>query len=221
MKKLIFAFAITSMFAPVAFAQTPTPPPRTTAASAPAPGGSTGGASGAATGGTGAEGKLAYIDTGKFPTEINELKGRIESLNAEFDPKKKEVQAEEEALASLKDKINKQGATVSVQVRTQWVEEATDKEKALTRKKEDYNQMAQKRTSEVIMPVYDKVNRFFEGYCQQRGIVMVLEGNVAQQQGILLFAIQATNITDDFIKEYNKANPAPAGAAASTAPKKP
>jgi len=218
MKNLIFAFAITSMFALAAFAQTPTPPARTTtAASAPAPA-STGGSAGAPTGGTGAEGKLAYINTGKFGSDIGELKVKIEALNSEFDPKKKEVQAEEEALNNLKNKINTQGAAVSVQVRAQWVDEASDKEKSLNRKKEDYSQIGQRRLAEVTQPVYDKVGKFLESYCQQRGIVMVLEGGAAQQAGILLFAAQATDITDDFIKEYNKANPA---GAASPAAKKP
>jgi outer membrane protein len=221
MKKLIFAYAITSMFALAVFAQTPTPPPRTnTTASAAAPSASTGGAAGATTGGTGAEGKLAYIDTGKFGTDINELRAKLESLNAEFDPKKKEVQAAQEALDGLKERINKQGATVSVQVRTQWAEEAGDKEKSLTRLKEDYNQLGQRRLTEVTQPVYEKVGKFLETYCQQRGIVMLLENEAALRAGILIFAAQATNITDDFIKEYNKANPAPAGAAAP-APKKP
>lgn len=214
MKKLIFAFAITSMFALAGFAQTPKPPARTaTAASAPAPGESAGASAGAPAGGTGAEGKLAYINTGKFSTDINELKSKLESLNAEFDPKKKEVQTEEDALNNLKNKINTQGATVSGQVRAQWVDEATDKEKTLNRKKEDYNAIGQRRLAEVTQPVYDKVGKFLEGYCQQRGIVMVLEGGAAQQAGILLFAAQATDITDDFIKEYNKANPAAGGAA--------
>jgi outer membrane protein len=216
MKKLIFAFAITSMLTLAVFAQTPTPPPRTTtAASAPAPGASTG----APTGGTGAEGKLAYINTGKFGSDINELKVKIDALNAEFNPKKTEVQAEEDALTNLKNKITTQGGTVSAQVRAQWVEEAGDKEKTLNRKKEDYNQMGQRRLAEVTQPIYDKVGKFLEGYCQQRGIVMVLEGGAAQQAGILLFASQATDITDDFIKEYNKANPAAAGATPQAAKK--
>ncbi|HEY8459290.1 MAG TPA: OmpH family outer membrane protein [Blastocatellia bacterium] len=214
MKKLIFAFAITSMFALAVFAQTPTPPAKNTPA-APAPSAS----SAAPTGGTGAEGKLAYINTGKFTSEINELKNKIDALNAEFEPKKKEVQAEEEALNSLKNKISTQGSTVSAQVRNQWAEEAADKEKALNRKREDYSQIGQKRLAEVTQPVYDKVGKFLEAYCQQRGIVMVLEGGAAQQAGILLFAAQATDITDDFIKEYNKANPAPAGAAPQAAKK--
>jgi outer membrane protein len=215
MKKLIISFAITSMFAPAAFAQTPTPPVRTPAA-APASSASTG----APTGGTGAEGKLAYINQGKFSSDINELRGKLEAFNAELDPKRKEVQAEEDTLNNLKNKINTQGATVSAQVRAQWVEDATDKEKALNRKKEDYNQLGQRRLAEVAQPVYDKVTKFLDTYCQQRGIVMVLEIGAAQQAGVLIFASQATDITEDFIKEYNKANPAPAGAAAP-APKKP
>ncbi|HZF40133.1 MAG TPA: OmpH family outer membrane protein [Blastocatellia bacterium] len=215
MKKLIFAFAITSMFALAVFAQTPAPPPRSTTAAVAAPSAS----AGAATGGTGAEGKLAYINTGKFTSDISELKVKIDALNAEFESKKKEVQAEDDALNSLKNKINTQGATVSVQVRSQWAEEAADKEKSLTRKKEDYSQVGQRRLAEVTAPVYEKVGKFLETYCQQRGIVMVLEGGAAQQAGILLFAAQATDITDDFIKEYNKSNPAAAGAAPQAAKK--
>ncbi len=213
MKKLIFAFAITSLFALAVFAQTPTPPSRP-AAAASAPTAS------APTGGMGAEGKLAYINTAAFSNGIGELKVKLDALNGEFEPKKKEVQGDEDYLNNLKNKIQTQGSTVSVQVRTQWVEEATEKEKLLTRKKEDYNAMGQKRLAEVTQPIYDKVGKFLESYCQQRGIVMVLEGGAAQQAGILLFAAQATDITDDFIKEYNKANPAP-GAAAAPAAKKP
>jgi outer membrane protein len=214
MKKMIFAFAITSMFAPAAFAQTPQPS-RTTAA-APAPSASTG----APTGGTGAEGKLAYINQGRFSADINELRAKLDAFNTELDPKRKEVQGEEDALNNLKNKINTQGATVSAQVRNQWVEEASDKEKALNRKKEDYNLLGQRRLAEVAQPVYEKVTKFLDAYCQQRGIVMVLEVGAAQQAGILIFASQATDITEDFIKEYNKANPAPGGAA-SPAVKKP
>ena len=95
-------------------------------------------------------------------------------------------------LDGLKEKINKQGATVSVQVRTQWVEEAADREKALNRMKEDYNQLGQRRLAEVTQPVYEKVGKFLETYCQQRGIVMLLENEASLRAGILIFAAQAT-----------------------------
>lgn len=212
MKKMIFAFAVTTVLALAVFAQTPTPPSRpATTTAAPA--------AGAAAGGTGAEGKLAYINTAAFSASINELKVKIDTLNSEFEPKKKEVQSDEDYLNNLKNKINTQGSTVSVQVRNQWVEEATDKEKLLTRKKEDYNAMGQKRVAEITQPVYDKVGKFLETYCQQRGIVMVLDGGAAQQAGILLFAAQATDITEDFIKEYNRANPSASSSTPATAKK--
>ncbi len=211
MKRMLIAFAICGMLALAAFAQTPTPPSR------PAPGGAAAATGG---GGTGAEGKVAYVNTAAFRQGIGELKVRLDALNNEFDPKKKEVQSLEEDLNNLKNKIQTQGSTVSPQVRNQWVEEATEKEKTLKRKAEDYDQLGQKRLAEVSQPIYEKVGKFLEQYCQQRGIVMVMEGGAAQQAGILIFATPATDITEDFMKEYNKANPggsAPTGAA----PKKP
>lgn len=215
MKKMIFAVAIATAFAVTAWAQTPTPPARP-ASSAPA-----GGAAAAPGGGTGAEGKVAYINTAAFRQGINELKVKLDGLNGEFEPKRKEVQSLEEQINNLKNKIQTQGATVSVQVRSQWAEEAAELEKTYKRKAEDYDAFGQKRLAELSQPTYDKVGKFLEGYCQQRGIVMVLEGGAAAQAGIILFAAQATDITDDFIKAYNAANPGGAGAAAAPAARKP
>ena len=210
MKKMILAFAISGLCSLAILAQTPTPPARpTTTSSAPA----------ATPGGTGAEGKVAYINTAQFRQGINELKVKLDALNTEFDPKKKEIQALEEELNSLKNKVQTQGSTVSPQVRNQWVEEATEKEKTLKRKAEDYQSLADKRLAEVSQPIYEKVGKLLETYCQQRGIVLVMEGGAAQQAGVLIYAAQTTDITDDFMKEYNKVNPAAAAAApAPTSP---
>ena len=214
MRKMIFAVAIVSAFALSALAQTPTPPARA-AATAPAGTAASGG------GGTGVEGKVAYINTGAFRQGINELKVKLDGLNGEFEPRRKEVQALEEEINNLKNKIQTQGGTVSVQVRNQWAEEAADKEKTYKRKAEDYDAFGQKRLAELSQPTYDKVGKFLEGYCQQRGIVMVLEGGAAAQAGIILFAAQATDITDDFMKAYNAAYPGGAGAAPAATTKRP
>jgi outer membrane protein len=213
MKKLTIAIAICSLLSIAAFAQTPTPPSRpATTTSAPA-------ASAPSTsGGSGAEGKVAYLNTAQFRQGIGEYKIKIDALNAEFEPKKKEVQALEEEVNNLKNKIQTQGSTVSPQVRGQWIDEATEKEKILKRKAEDYEQLGNKRLAEISQPVLEKIGKFLESYCQQRGIVFVMEGGAAQQAGVLIFAAPTTDITDDFMKEYNKANPA--GAAPAAAPAK-
>ena len=72
-----------------------------------------------------------------------------------------------------------------MQVRNQWVEEATEKEKTLKRRAEDYDALGQKRLADVSQPVYEKVSKFLEQYCTQRGIILVLEGGAAQQAGVL------------------------------------
>lgn len=209
MKKLCLAFAIIAAMAIAAFAQTP-PPPKPAAGGA-APAATTGG------GGTGAEGKLAYVNTARFGPGINELKEKLEVLNAEFAPKQKELEGLEAEINNLKSKIQNQGNTVSAQVRNQWVEEGTEKERLLKRKAEDYQAMGNKRQAELTQPIYEKIGKFLEGYCQQRGIVMVLEGGAVQQTGVVLYASTATDITEDFMAQYNKANPG----SGTAAPKKP
>jgi len=210
MKRLFIAVAMVGLLALAAFAQTPTPPSRTAAANP---------ASAAATGGTGAEGKVAILNTGLFRQGINELKVRLDGLNNEFEPRKKEYEALENKVNDLKNKIQTQGNTVSAAVRNQWVEDGTESEKRLKRMGEDLQGLADKRLQEVSQPVYDKIAKVLESYCQQRGIVMVLDAGAAQQAGVLLFAQAATDITQDFMTEYNKINPA--GAASAAAPKKP
>lgn len=209
MKRLFIAFAIVAALSLAAFAQTQAPPSR------PASGGA---APAAATGGIGAEGKIAYINTARFRVGVNELKEKMDALNIEFDPKRKEVEALESEVNNLKNKIQTQGNTVSAQVRNQWVEEGTEKERKLKRLAEDYEALGQKRQAEVQQPVFEKIGKFLESYCQQRGIVMVLEGGAVQQTGVVLYAALASDITEDFMVQYNKANP---GSGAAAAPKKP
>jgi Skp family chaperone for outer membrane proteins len=213
MKKLVLVSAICSSFAIAAFAQTPTPPSRTTAASS-APAGS------APSGGTGAEGKVAYINVAQFERDIGELKVKIEALYTEFKPKNDEIKGEEEALNSLRSKISNQGGTVSPQVRAQWQDELAQKEKNLKRKAEDYSALGQRKLTEIAQPIYDKITDYMKQYCQQRGIVLVLDAGRSLQAGVLVWGSQGADITKDFIDEYNKAHPS-GSAAAAPATRKP
>jgi outer membrane protein len=202
MRKLALFAALCSLFSLSAFAQTPTPRTNAPAGNAAAP-----------AGGTGAEGKIAILNTSAFRAGINELKVKLDSLNAEFDPKNKELEDLANKINGLKNQIQSQGTTVSQQVRDQWVEQGAEYEKTYKRKAEDYEALAKKRADEVTSPIYQKIGNFLQQYSQQRGFAMVIDGVAAQQSGLLLYAVQATDITDDFMKEYNRANPAAAGAA--------
>ena len=197
-RQFIVAAALCSFFSLAAFAQTPAP--RNTAAPATA-------------GGLGAEGKIAIVNTSAFSSNILELKAKLEGLQSEFDPKRKEVEAVQNKINNLKNQIQNQGSTVNASTRDKWVEEGTEAEKNLKRMVEDYEALAKKRGDEVTTPIYTKIGNFLQQYAQQKGIAMVVDGVAAQQNSILLWAAPTTDITEDFIKEYNKANPAPAGGA--------
>ncbi|HEX4950886.1 MAG TPA: OmpH family outer membrane protein [Blastocatellia bacterium] len=201
MKKILLTVAILSLFAVAALAQTPRP-----AGGAPA-------APAQPTGGTGAEGKIAIINSSLFESDIAELKVKLEALSAELDPKRKEIETEQNEYNRIKNDIQTKGGTVTAQVRDQWVEQATELEKRIKRKAEDYEALAQKRLGESTQATYGKISEALSKYASSKGIAVVIDGVVAQQQRFLLWALPTTDITADFIKEYNAKNPAPASAA--------
>lgn len=203
MKKMFSAVALVALLTLVATAQTPRPSGNT---GAPA-------ASAQPAGGTGAEGKIAIINSSAFDSEIGELRIKLEALGAELEPKRKEIETQQSEFTRIKNDIQTKGGTVTAQVRDQWVEQATDLEKRIKRMVEDYESMAQKRVGEATQPTYQKISDALNKYAASKGIAIVIDGVVAQQQRFLLWAVPTTDITTDFIKEYNAKNPVPASAA--------
>ena len=203
MKQIFLTVAVLSCLALAVTAQTPRPTGGTPAAGTAAP----------PTGGTGAEGKIAIINSSAFDAEIGELRVKLEALAAELDPKRKEIEGQQNEFTRIKNDIQTKGGTVTAQVRDQWVEQATDLEKRIKRMAEDYEAMAQKRVGEATQPTYAKISDALNKYASTKGIAVVIDGMVAQQQRFLLWAQPTTDITTDFIKEYNAKNPAPASAA--------
>ncbi len=201
MKKIVFLCSLISLLAITALAQTPRP--GGTAAAAP-------------TGGQGAEGKIAVVNSSAFNAEILELRSRLEALGAELDPKRKAIEGIAKQIEDLKTKVQAQGGTVNEQTRAQWIEQGQELEKNDKRLREDYEALVTKRMAEVATPVYTKISEALSKYAQARGIAIVIDGVAAQNGQLLLYALPSTDITTDFVKEYNKANPgaaAPAKAA--------
>jgi Skp family chaperone for outer membrane proteins len=203
MTKIFFTVTVLLLLTLAGIAQTPRPTGGTAsqAAAAQPPGG------------TGAEGKIAIINSSAFDGEIGELRVKLEALAAELDPKRKEIEAKQAEFNTLKTDIQTKGGTVTAQVRDGWVEKATDLEKTIKRMAEDYEAMANKRVGEATQPTYAKISDALNKYAASKGIAIVIDGVVAQQQRFLLWALPTTDITTDFIKEYNAKNPVPASAA--------
>jgi outer membrane protein len=189
------AFAISVLLSIVAFAQTPAPP-RSTPQTAPA-----------SEGGTGAQGKIAIINTAAFRSGIDELRVKLEALSKEFEQQYTELQGLQKQIEDLKNKVQAPSPAVQPSVRKGWIEQGTELEKALKRKTEDYQILFQKRMDVVVGPIWGKINNFLGQYSQQHDIVLVLEQEVAESSNLLVWRAPVAEITEDFIKEYNKANP--------------
>src|SRR5262245_27917309 len=194
--RIPLAFAISALLSLVAFAQ-PTPQPPRSAPQNPAASG----------GGSGAQGKIAIINTAAFRVGIGEFKTTLEALNKEFEPKNNELQGLQKQIDELKNKVQSQGPTVQPSVRDGWMDQGVELEKTLKRKSEDYQTLFQRRAQEVVGPIWDRINKFFDQYCQQRNIAMVLERQVAENSNLLVWNTPLAEITDDFMSEYNKAHP--------------
>ncbi len=198
-RSILFAFAITVLLSLVAFAQTPTPPPRSTPQTAAA-----------SEGGTGAQGKIAIVNTAAFRVGIDELRIKLEALGKEFEPQSKELEGLQKQIDELKNKVQTQGPAVQPTVRNGWMEQGAQLEKSLKRKSEDYQTLFQRRGQELAEPILGKINIFFGQYSRQHNIVLVLEREIAESSNLLVWWAPAVEITEDFIKEYNKANPSSA-----------
>jgi Skp family chaperone for outer membrane proteins len=199
--RIPLAFAICALLSLAASAQnTPQPSPATSK-------------SPAADGGTGAQGKVAIVNTAAFRAGIGEFKTTLEALNKEFEPQNNELAGLQKQIEELKNKVQTEGPKVQPSVRDGWMEQGAELEKALKRKSEDYQALFQRRGREVVGPISDKINKFFGQYCQQRNIIVVLERQVAESSNILVWMRPDAEITQDFINEYNKAHPSstPAG----------
>jgi len=164
-----------------------------------------------------ASGRVAVLYTDQFWQGIGEFKVKLDGLNLELEPKRKEIAALEEEIQNLKKSFQTK-PPATPQLRLKWEEEVAEKEKIFKRKTEDFNHFGEKRLAELSQPVSEKVRKFIESYCKENGIVLCIEGTSAAQAGFLIWSDQAIDITSDFMAQYNKANPAPQST--SSGPKK-
>jgi Skp family chaperone for outer membrane proteins len=155
--------------------------------------------------------KLGIIELAAFRSEITELKLKYEKLQAEFGPKQRELEAIQSSIGA-KQKTLQETPNLTQQQAAKLQAEIQDLQREGQRKTEDAQAQAQKREQEETGAIYDKISKFLEKYCAEKGITHVLEAGRLREGGLVVYAAPASFITDDFIKAYNKANPATAAA---------
>jgi outer membrane protein len=169
------------------------------------------------------DGKIAMLNTQVFPGQILELKQKYEQVDAQFKPRSDKIKADQTRLDAIKNELSVKGPTMPADKVAQLQAEGADLEKQIKRDIEDARADLAKAEDRATKPVREKLFQFLQGYAQQRGIVLIINSAGVAQTGSIAYANPASDITEDFIKEYNKANPVPVAPATPqpAAPKKP
>ena len=169
------------------------------------------------------DGKVAVINTQVFPGMVLELKQKYEQVNNQFKDRFQKLQALAEQMKGMENDLRTKQGVLAPDKYQELQANYTDLKKRGEREQEDFNADADKALDAATKPVRDKMTQFLNTYAAQKGIVVVINLAGAAQSGSLAYWNPGLDITDDFVAEYNKANPV-AGVTAtppSTQPKAP
>jgi Skp family chaperone for outer membrane proteins len=167
------------------------------------------------------DGKIAVVNTQAFPGGIGELKQKYDQVDKQFQPKYQQLQTAEAQLKQMENDIQTKCPQLTQDKCQELQNNYTETKRKATRDFEDLKAEYEKAVDTATKPVRDKLYQFLNNYATQRNIVLVINLAGAAQTGTLAYWNPGTDITDDFITEYNKANPVPGAPAAAPPAKKP
>jgi Skp family chaperone for outer membrane proteins len=156
------------------------------------------------------KGKIAVINTAAFQEKIGEFKSKIEGLNRQFEPRVKELQTLADKINALENTVKTQNQVLGAAKTAEMTEQIGTMKKEYQRKAEDLQADAGRARDRAFEPISEKLGKFAEGYTKKHGIVLLVDIANAMQAGTVLWYDPRTDVTQDFINEYNKANPAAA-----------
>jgi outer membrane protein len=155
--------------------------------------------------------KVAIVNIQQAIANTNEGKKELEALQQKYSPKQAALQAQNDEVENLKKQLETQGPKLSDEERNNRIKVATDKQKALQRNYEDFQNEVQQSEQEVLSRLGKKMLDVMEKYAKDNGYAMVLD--VSNPQTPVLYASPTTNITKDLVDAYNSASPVAAPAA--------
>lgn len=153
------------------------------------------------------KGKVAVVNTAAFQEKVQEFKQKIESLNRQFEPRVKEVQGLADKINALETTLKSQSGVLTPARVAEMTENLDTMKRDYQRKTEDLQAEAGRARDKAFEPITGKLSKFAEDYTAKRGVVMLIDLANGVQSGTVLWYDPRSDVTQDFINEYNKANP--------------
>jgi Skp family chaperone for outer membrane proteins len=161
------------------------------------------------------DGKIAVINTTVFPGAIGELKIKYEQIDGQFKDRYQKLQGVETQLKTMENDLRTKGQAMTADKLQELQTSYDDLKKRGQRDFEDLKAEYDKTIDTATKPIRDKLYQFLQTYASQRGITVMINLAGAAQAGVLAYWNPGTDVTEDFVAEYNKANPV----AGATAPR--
>jgi Skp family chaperone for outer membrane proteins len=154
--------------------------------------------------------KIAVINTGAFQEQIGEFKAKLEALNKQFEPRIRELDQLGTQIKTREDTLKTQGPTLTPAKVAELTEQVESMKREYQRKGEDLQADGGKARDLALQPVSEKLERFAKDYTARKGITVLVDLANAFNSGLIVWYDTRLDVTEDFVKEYNKANAAPA-----------
>ncbi len=146
--------------------------------------------------------KIAVVNLSVALTATKDGKKATLDLDKKFEPQQKEVQAQESEVARLTDQLQKSGAVLSDDARTELQEDLAAKQKKLDRYKQDAQEAVAHEEQKLVETLGQKLLVFIKKYAKDNGYTLVLD--VGNPNTPVLYNETTYDVTADLIASYDK-----------------
>ena len=163
--------------------------------------------------------KVAIIMFQVAVAQTNEGQRNFADVQKKFEPKRAQLKTLSDDIDSRKKQLQAQGDKLSPTETAAQTKKIDEETKELQRSAEDAQNDYQQAIGEMYNTLASKVFDSVQTYAKEQGFTLVLDAS--QQQSPVLWAAEATNITQPVIALYNTKSGVPAPPAQSAVPAAP
>jgi len=160
-----------------------------------------------------AEGKIGIVDFQRLGMESPQGKTIQDSMRAEFAPRQRTLQAQEQSIKAKQEKLQKDGATMSEDQRVRAEKDLRDSARDLQRAEGEFNDDVTARRNEELSKLQRALLEEVRTYAKAQNYDVVLSGEA------VVYATQAYDITPAILSALEAH--APAGSRSAPPPAKP
>jgi outer membrane protein len=149
--------------------------------------------------------KIGYVDAQKVLDSTKAGKKAKDSMEEFVKSRQKIIDLDESDIKQLQDDLNRQSAVLSADARREKEENLQRKVMEYQKRAGDLNKEVQNKKKEVLDQFNKNLEDIVKKVADRGGYSIVIDRNA--EGGVLLFAKESLDLTDEVVKEFEKAFP--------------